>query len=233
MCFGKEGFGSIDGKPVIAKLAEPHINELQSALHHAGGPERLLRFSATDWRRSLHRRDANGIRRAIRTLDALSILQAIDERVTIFPLERTMIHRAIHAKIDDVQKRIGNIEHSQVFLSGKSKGGKLLSQQEVHAFLARNDLVRSFNSLLTDPERDRSICDAVFSRSSQSDVTAFILGQGHRQSILSLAGKHLPADTMFVWITPPQLWLWKAVLQWAGWLLLCCALGILAFLSLR
>lgn len=231
--FGKEGFGSKDGVPTAARLSPQSIVSLQRALQEAGDPRILLHRAAKKWRKALRCHRIDDIQEAMRMLDALSLLQAVHAHIGIFPLERTATHGMIHKTIDAVQERIARIESSANFQSAKTKHGRMLSEEEARMVRERNTLVRSFNSLLKNAERDQTIFDAVLGRSRADPVTVFVLGQGHRDSLLRLAKHHLPNDTLFAWITPPQLWLWRAVLQWLGWLLLSCALALLVWLGLR
>ena len=83
--------------------------------------------------------------------------------------------------------------------------------------MRRNRLVKEFNKMLRHPERDRAIFREVCDHAADMPVTAFVLGQGHRQAMLRLARKHAPRDVLFLWITTPVLWWWRAMRQRIGW----------------
>ena len=99
------------------------------------------------------------------------------------------------------------------------------------AIAERNDLVAAFNRLLNDPARDQWIFKTAVERAQSVPVSAFILGQGHKRGMLRLAAEYLPDDVLFVWVTPPQMWLWRTVLVILGWFLLAGAIAVLAFLA--
>ena len=230
-CFGKEGFASIKGKSTRARLPLELLKEIKNEHIKGGGTKRVFKRAAEQWRKALHKQQLEKARGAIHFLDALSLLQANHSQVTIFPLERDNVHSAIHKSLNSLQDQVKGLESSAAFRSARSKGGKGLTQKEVQALLNRNKLVQSRNQLLSDPRRDQEIFKNVITQATSESVTVFVLGQGHRNRFLMLARSQMPSDMLFVWITPPQLWLWRAVQSWSGLLLLCFALAILVFLS--
>ena len=151
-------------------------------------------------------------------LNGVGILQALKSDVSVFPIEQKDVHGRIGEGISKLQDEMVRVEASKEYKSVQYKKGKGLTKKEYNAAMHRNALVKEFNRALAHPERNRSIFREVLEFSEHHDTTVFVLGQAHRSGILSLANTHLPSGTLFVWITPKELWWWKAMVNRVVWI---------------
>ena len=219
--FGQEGFSG-NG---YARLDEEFLAEFQEDLSQQGA-ERFLLSVAQRWRRALKRRDSEEAERMATALNALTVLQALYEQVTVFPIEQRQTHAAVGEGIAILQAGIRDCEARSAYRSARAKGGRGLTHEELAAVRERNMLIKRFNTLLASPQRDRAILREVLEH-AQGPLTVFILGQAHRNSMLRLARKHLPANTLLLWVTPPQFWwaaAWSRRLRWVVVVVLAVAL---------
>jgi len=219
--FGQEGFSG-DG---YARLSDVLLMEYRSNLSTQGA-EHFLLSTAQRWRRALKRRDGEEAERAATALNALAVLQALHPQVTIFPIEQMQAHAAVGEGIAILQAGIRDCEAKNTYRSARAKGGKRLTQEEFEAMQERNALVKRFNALLASPQRDRAILREVLEH-AQSPLTVFVLGQAHKKNMLRLARKHLPEDTLLLWVTPPQFWWAAAWSRRARWVIAAACAGVL------
>lgn len=227
--FGKEGF-SIEGDGVFhARLNTTVIASIKREIGDIENPRSLFRTFAYRWRRALHGENSKILDETMSCLDALNVLQAINPSVTVFPIEQPDVHGRIGQAMDQLRQQMSAIEQSASYKRYQQKGGKNLTKEEYDAAIDRNNCVKEYNRILKHPERERSILREVLEHSDGMPVTAFILGQGHRKAFLRLSKKHIPDDVLFVWITPPQLWIWKSIRYWTIVALLLA--GLIAALS--
>ncbi len=229
--FGEEGFGASVRSSEEFRVAADALQKLRPELASCGSPGKFLRWTAQRWRRALQRGDGDEAQRLLLPLNALTILQMMDENVHLFPLEQTDVHGAVGTGVDILQEKIFAIERSPAYQAARTRSNAVPFAQQKAAVDERNDLVSAFNRLLSDPARDQWIFAAATERARLAPVTAFVLGQGHRSGMLTLAKEHLPEDVLFIWVTPPQLWLWQAVLKSIGWGLLLAVTLTLAVLA--
>lgn len=229
--FGEEGFGASVRSSEEYRVTADALQKLQPDLASCGSPGKFLRWTAQRWRRALQRGDSDEAERLLLPLNALTVLQMMDEHVHLFPLEQTDVHGAVGTGVDILQERIAAIEHSPAYQAARTRSSAVPFEQQKAAVDERNGLVTAFNRLLSDPARDQWIFKTAVERAALAPVTAFVLGQGHRSGILKLAKEHLPEDVLFIWVTPPEFWLWKAILMSVGWGLLLALTLTLAVLS--
>ncbi|OGJ57999.1 hypothetical protein A2635_03135 [Candidatus Peribacteria bacterium RIFCSPHIGHO2_01_FULL_51_9] len=220
--FGQEGFSADVSGVTRARVNAPILEELKAELRDHHSAKLFLKRVAQHWRRALRRGSRSQTEYAATALNALTLLQALHAQVTVFPLEQSDVHGRVYEGIVHLQNEIARIESSSAFCAMQRKGGKKLTSEEYAAATLRNKLVKEFNALLAHPERDRSIMRQVIEH-IDGPLTVFILGNAHRRNILKIAREHVPDDALFVWITPPALWWWEAVMRRMGWGL---ALGI-------
>jgi hypothetical protein len=226
--FGQEGFSADPSAHglTFARVEESLLQEWQSAVGAPDGARRFLRGVARRWRRALGKGDVDRAGREALALNALSLLQAVEPGVRVFPIEQRDVHGTIGAELTPLQTEMDRMEALPAYLRARAKGGKGLSREEYDAAVRHRRLVEAFNQLLSHSERDRSIFREALRFAEKSPFTVYVLGQAHRRAQLHLAAEHLPEGTLFLWITPPSLWWWKAMLARVGWVLL--AAGILA-----
>lgn len=230
--FGQEGF-SADGSGVTRARIDPVVlEELRGELRGDHDTRRFLKRIAQRWRRALRRGSRAQAEEAATALNALTLLQALDPQVTVFPLEQSDVHGRVYEGIVHLQNEIAQIESSSAFSSVSEKGGKGLTAEEYAAAKLQSELVQEFNALLSHPERDRSILRQILEQ-VDSPLTVFILGNAHRRNMLKIAREHMPDDVLFVWVTPPALWWWEAVMRRVGWGLTLgmCFLGFVLWWS--
>ena len=210
--FGQEGYA---GKG-LARLPQETLTQLRAAAGNRKGVKRVLRSTASAWRKALHKGDIKKATTTSTSLNGIALLQALDKGVTMFPIEQKEVHSAIGQSIARLQHEISQLEMSTLYQSVQQKGGKGLTKEEYESAVMRNKLIKQFNKTITHPERDRAILREVI-KHAQKDITVFILGAGHRSGFLTLASKSIPDEYLFVWLTPPSLWWWKAMLRRIGW----------------
>lgn len=221
--FGQEGLGNGTGKAVYGRLPPDLLAELMEDIRDPKGVRRYLRKTAHKWRKALRRKETAEVSRTLKGLDALNILQAVEKGVAVFPIEQPEIHGPLGEEIRKLHRKIETIEGKPSYRSVVSKKGKGLTEEEYTLAVERHELVEAYNALLRDEGREEAIAEEVLLHSQESDVTVFILGQGHRDSMLSLLPSRMPSGTLFLWITPPLLWLPAALTKVT---LLGIALGI-------
>ena len=210
--FGQEGLSVAGERGKNYRMEGSLLDDIARGLQNRE-PEKYLLSIASEWRSALRRNDDRTRGRTVATLNGLTLLQAIHHDASIFPIEQHAVHGSLSAAVDELQQRIARVEASPAYRSVRAKDGKKLTPQEYQAAMERNALVRQWNTLLKHPERDRAIFREVLEASMEKPLTAFVLGEGHRAGFLRLARRELPTDTLFVWITPKELWWWKAMIQ--------------------
>lgn len=230
--FGQEGFSAEGGGTVRARIDASVLAEFKKELQGHGSAKSVLKRVAQRWRRALKRGSVTETERAATAFNALTLLQAFHAQVTVFPLEQRDVHGRVYEGIVHLQHEIARIESTAAFRAVEQKGGKKLTSEEYAAAILRNKLVKEFNALLAHPERDRSILRQVLEH-MEGPLTVFILGNAHRRNILKLVREHIPDDVLFVWLTPPALWWWEAVMRRVGWGLTLgiCLLGFVLWWS--
>ncbi len=213
--FGQEGFGSDDGSPFRARTNEGLLDQIRAEMGGPGGEGSYLKAVAQRWRSALARRDTQKAGLEAFKLNGLTVLQARDERVAIFPIEHRAIHGAVGENIHRLQGLINQVESTDAYRGALGKGGKNLTKEEYQAIVQRNDLIHAFNVAISSPERDRAMFQAIveqaeIERKRRQDqpgqvLAAFVLGAAHRRGFLQLAKEYLPDDMIFIWVTPAPL----------------------------
>ncbi|MDA1292990.1 MAG: hypothetical protein O3A81_04395 [bacterium] len=219
LSFGQEGYSGTG----LARFPKEMLSQLKASAGHRSGVKRVLRRTAYIWRKALNKGDDKKAVLSATALNGIALLQALDRGVHMFPIEQEDVHSAIGESIARLQHEIHQIETSSLYRSVQQKGGKGLTREEYESAQMRNKLIKQFNTTLSHPQRDKAILREVI-KHAHRDITVFILGAGHRSGFLALTAKSLPEDILFVWLTPPSLWWWKAMLRRLGW----CAIGIAA-----
>lgn len=217
--FGEEGFNGTENAVFVGRLPDTLLASCREQCQAAGGPKPFLRQAATRWRKALARNDKREAEKAHAMLNGLTVLQALRPDAGVFPIEQRDVHGRIGAGLDALSGEIARIEATPAYRSVMAKRGKGLTPAEYETAVARGKLVEEFNALISHPDREMSILREVLEH-AQDGLTVFILGIAHREPMLRLARENLPPDVGFVWITPPQLWRWKAMLRRAGVVLL-------------
>lgn len=217
--FGQEGFSAAGEDPVHARLDPQILGDLKAELAREGSVRSLLRQVAGRWRKALRRKDAAEVRHTATVLNGLTILQSLYSDVSLFPIEQVDVHGRLGEGIGYLHDEIAALEASSSYRGFQAKGGKGLTQEEYDAATRRMTLGKQFHALLNHPERDRSIFREVVEHAEGRAMTVFVLGQAHRGRQLKLAKEYLPADALYVWITPPQLWWWRSMVRRALWIL--------------
>ncbi|MAE68326.1 MAG: hypothetical protein QF793_02850 [Candidatus Peribacteraceae bacterium] len=211
--FGQEGYA---GKG-LARFPQDMLSRLKAAARRRKDVKRVLRTTASAWRKALHKGDQKKAKEQASALNAIALLQATNKGVTMFPIEQADVHSAIGEAIAHLQHEIGQLERSSLYQSVLQKRGKGLTKEEYESTVMRNKLIKQFNKTIAHPQRDRSILREVIKHSGK-DITVFILGTGHRSGFLTLAAKELPEEYLLAWLTPPSLWWWKGMLRKIGWI---------------
>lgn len=224
LSFGQEGYSGTG----LARLPQEMLSQLKASAGHRRGVKRVLRRTATVWRKALNRGNDKKAAMSATALNGIALLQALDRGVHMFPIEQEDVHSAIGKSIAHLHHEIHQIETSTLYRSVQQKGGKGLTREEYESAQMRNQLIKEFNKTLAHPQRDKAILREVI-KHAHSDITVFILGTGHRSNFLTLTAKSLPEDMLFVWLTPPSLWWWKAMLRRAGWIAIGIAALLMAF----
>lgn len=207
--FGEEGY-SEDGAGVFRSRLHPSIlSEFRKVIHEHKLTESFLLDTAQDWRRALKRGNQKEVQRTHTALNALTLLQATHDRVTVFPIEQKDVHGRIGEALKHLQQQIAAVEETGAFQRARSKQGKKLTKEEYDAASKRNVLIKEFNRILNDPERERSILREVLEHADNVPITVFLLGNAHKKRFLKLAKAHVPDDVAFVWVTPPALSAWQ------------------------
>jgi len=216
--FGQEGFSGQAGAILKARMDPRTIAELEQAVRMEGSVRSVLLKVADKWQMALKLHNEKDISKNATALNGLGLLQAMKPDVSMFPIEQKDVHGRIGEGIAKLQDEMARIEASKEYKSVQYKKGKGLTKPEYNSIMRRNALVKAFNKALKHPERNRSIFREVVEFSEQHDITVFVLGQAHRGGILTLANRHLPEGTLFVWITPKELWWWKAMMGRVVWI---------------
>jgi hypothetical protein len=206
LAFGQEGFSRPGEEAFYGRLPADALKELKEAVREPAGVRRYLRRTASRWHTALRRGDTREVNRCLKGLNALSLLQALDERVVVFPLEQQDVHGPLSEALQALHARLERIERQPAYQSVIQKHGKGLTREEYTLAVEQQSLVQEYNAVLKDPQRDEAILEEILRYADQSPVTVFILGQGHKQAMKALMKQHLPSDTAFAWITPPTLW---------------------------
>ncbi len=213
--FGQEGFSSAGG-PVRARVAEPMLQDVRAEIKR-GGPKRFLYAAASRWRSALRHRRAEAIIRESAKLNGLVALQAMDSGVSIFPIEDRAIHGAVGRNMRELHEMMERLQTTEALRSARSKNGENLTLAEYEAALRFGKLVKTYNKVLASPQRDRAIFQAIMDQAEHERriappdhrplviLATFVLGQAHRQGFLRLAKRHIPHDTLFLWVTPAPL----------------------------
>lgn len=217
--FGQEGFSSETGEVLRARVGEKLLSDFRKIIGKLGDEELFLKKVALEWRKALKQGDRKKAEQTSAALNALTLMQALYPKVTVFPIEQKQVHEAIGENITKLRQEIDRVEASTAFISVQRKGGKKLTQEEYDAAILRNKLIKEFNKMLAHPERDRAIFREVLDHAEEVPVTVFVLGEAHRSAMLRLARRHVPEDVLFLWITPPVLWWWRAIIKRTGWVL--------------
>jgi hypothetical protein len=204
--FGQEGLSRPGKEAFYGRLPPEALSELQEAIRHPEGIRRYLRKTSLQWRKALRRGDAREVRRTLEGLNALNLLQALHAHVVVFPIEQRDVHGPLAQQITQLQTEIDAIERTKAYQSASSKRGKGLTQPEYDAIVRRNAVIAKYNGVLNHDVRNEAIFEEVLHEAQRSDITVFVLGQGHRSAILRLAQEHLPSRMFFLWITPSPLW---------------------------
>ncbi len=201
---GQEGFAVEPGGAKQARLHPTLINELKLHLASHPGPEKFLRRTAKQWRKAMHSKDQVAIIQTSTALNALNLLQALEEKFSIFPIERRDIHSGISDEINAMYDELEKLDAAPEYQQALKKHGKKLKPDEYTAALRYNELMKKLQKLLRKKERDAAIMENLIEYSKGKHVTVFVLGQAHRKRMLKLKRK-LPPEVLFVWVTPPPL----------------------------
>lgn len=210
--FGQEGFSGAHD----ARIDDALLSTLRQRLHK--GPWHALRVTADAWRSALGRGDMTSAGNESTLLNGLAVLQAQEASVGVFAIEHEGIHSAVGAAVDALQEQMNRLSLSPAYRSAVAKGWKNLTREEYDAVRRYGGAVRAYNAALSSPARDQAMFQRVVDRAMRESPVVFVLGQAHRRGFLWLAKRHLPADTAFLWITPPPLWWLQAVIHRALWL---------------
>lgn len=216
----------------MVRMSDEMIARWKSSLRSPSDAPNFLRDAAGRWRRALRSGKIEQARTEATALNGVALLQVFDPSIHFFPIEQRDVHGVIGAQITALHREIASIEGSSAYGHARQKQGRGLTRDEFEAITKRNLLVRAFNKTLTHPERDRSIFREILREAEQSPLTVFVLGNAHRRAQLRLAREHLPSNVLFLWITPPQLWLWQTLTTRIAWgiCVLAALAGVLALL---
>ena len=217
--FGQEGFSTNRPGQTRARVSEPVLAEIRHIVDDHREVRSYLLKTAQRWKKAVHKKNRKQITETVTALNALTLMQALDDSISMFPIEQKDVHGRIHDGITQLHQQIEQVKSTSLYQSFHAKEGKNLTKQEYELATELNDLVDAYSKLLKHPERDRSIFREVVEHAEEQDMTVFILGNAHRSQILRLARKHVPSDALFVWVTPPALWWWEAMLRRTGWIL--------------
>lgn len=228
--FGQEGLSSPTGDRLIGRLPPELLIELQLQIGERNGVRRYFRKIAQRWRKALKNEDAVEIRKTLQGLDALNVLQAIDDEAAVFAIEQRDVHSSLAEEIKELHKQIESVERKVAYKNVVAKKGKGLTEAEYDIAVVRHELVRHYNELLNDETREASILEEVLEHAEEHAVTVFVLGQGHRKSMLRRMKETMPSGTQFAWITPPLLWM-PAFLGKAALLLFPVIIAVMLFFS--
>lgn len=223
--FGQEGYGGT-GR---ARLPKKFLQHMRQSRGDKLAEKSTLKDAAYKWRKALHAGKTKESETYAAMLNALTVLQAVEPAVTVYPIEQADVHGAIGESLKALHIAIAEVESSKAYASAKRKKGKGLTQAEYDAAETRAGLIEQFNQVIRHPQRDKAILRQVLNH-ADGPITVFVLGAGHKSGMLKLAKKHLPAGTAFAWLEPPRLWWWKALLHRAFWG--CIALSAMAMLLL-
>ncbi len=223
--FGQEGFSAAAGLR-RARIVDELLREVAREVRSAGA-EQFLAKTASHWRTALRRGKTADVAMESTKLSGLVVLQSLNPRVAVFPIEDERIHGAIGDTIRQLHREIDHLESSDAFRSARAKDGKNLSQAEYDAAVRFAALIKAYNKALASPQRDRAIFQAVLDQaqhqrkltgSASAIVATFILGQAHRAGFLRLAKRHVPADTLCMWVTPSPLLFFIRLRQAVLWI---------------
>ncbi len=214
--FGQEGFSESDG--LTQARVGPHVlTQVQIEIGtNPNGADDFLKGVANRWRKALRKNDMPRVASESTLLNGLTVLQAVDPDVTLFPIEDSEIHSGVGKMVEVLHKELESVTASDTYQRAQSKGGKNLTQSEYDAVIRHNEIVKAYNKALASPERDRAIFEAIGQQAKrdakrytegrdQPLCTVFILGQAHRHSFLHLAKQCVPSRALFVWVTPAPL----------------------------
>jgi len=203
--FGQEGFSVTAGRAVEKRIDADVIQDLMKDVYGHKGPKKILLKLSKKWRKALRKKDQEEVIRTATALNALTLLQAVEEKVTVFPIESREVHSAISDELNALHDETEKIRTSAAFQSARKKNGKELTKEEYDAVMKHNKLAKQFETLIRSAKRDEAILSNVLQYSEGKHVTVFVLGQGHKKAMLRLAKKTCPPEVLFVWMTVKPL----------------------------
>ncbi len=229
--FGREGFGSMNRDYTQTRISSETKTSIIQSIEKNHSLLRHFHEASKVWQKNARRNQQEESAKAMMLFDSLTVLQALYPHTGIFPLEDSHIHGTISEKINIIQNEIVKIEQSKPFQDAKKNNGKNLTKEAYDAVRKRNKQIDEFHALLKSPERDHEIFERILGASKNQPITVFVLGNAHQSSMLKLAKKNIDRETLFLWITPPQLWWWQNICKKIGWSILFAATLILWMLS--
>lgn len=212
--FGQEGYSAPAG--TIARIDQTLLQKWGERISSSADVPSFLQRMGRAWRRALMKGEITNAHEYALALNALSVLQVLYPRVSIFPIEEKEVHQRMGAQLDALHAQMEHVELSPAFAHAKSKQGRGLTQEEYAAVQRFNALAQLFQETLSHPLRDEAIFSLVVRHADTLPITVFVLGQAHKAAQRAQARAHLPSDCLCVWITPPQLWMWQSILRSVG-----------------
>lgn len=159
-------------------------------------------------------------------IDGLRMLALFDPQLTIYPIEGEQEYQYVAKNIGELQNTLYFQERSPEMVKAKQKKYKNLTEEEYKAVKDYQSTVKKYNALLKAPIREEAHISLALRQLETRKLTAFVMGIGHRYNLLFKAKNMLKKqNTVFIFITPQELWLWKAIVMWIKRLFL---LGIIA-----
>lgn len=223
--FGVEGLTDIHGDEHFTFNRKPLQNLLtdkEKELLHKKGKDyktvkKIFYRLGKKWHQTLknHPHTPEKVAPSAALIDGVRMLSFLEPNLRIYPIEGEKEYQYVNKKIHRLQDKIIHAERRAPYIRAKNKGFKKLSREEYDAVLERNKVVQQFNTILKAPLREEAHIKLAMRQLKTQDLTAFVMGVGHRKNLIKEA-KHLlnGKNIGFVFIIPQELWIWKAVIKW-------------------
>lgn len=225
-----------DNRSLAAGLKTRDIKTLQTRENPYKLVKKIFIKLSKQWQKHLTKypNDPSKVAQYSSKINAMRMLNFLDPNFRIYPIEGEKEFRFITQNMEQHHNRIHELEQDTNFISAAEKSFRGLTGPEMIAVNLLNSEIKKLNNLLEAPIREEAQLQLALRKLEQSEVTAFVMGVGHRDNLLQAAKKILRhKDTSFVLITPQELWLWKSAVWWMKRILLVISLIGLYILWLK
>lgn len=192
-----------------------------------------LRAAARSWLANLRAGSPAAIAESAGRLSGSWLASCARPELRLYPIESAGPYESVRAAIEPLERELSQLEKQPDFVAARRKKFRKLNRAEYETakqYFAAN---KKFAAVLASDSRDRAHLAIAAAEAERAGVAVFTMGVAHRANQKRLAPQILGSRNIgWIFITPPELWLWAAAVRWlAVGLVLAGLLGAALYFS--